>query len=236
MNKTKGTMCGVWVAMLLACSAPAVAGSKPTAGAMCASTSFEGEAQAGQSYSHALGNGMVFELEAVRAGWIVRVLPAKGARAAHDAAELATPPYNSVTPLALTTDFSFRAQDAVAWNPRRFQFAADAGSFLKLAAAYKAYHAKPDDAVLGGKLAEMAANAPTAELQVLDARLIPGTANQAQMAAAVASHFSQTPHTTETSGASPLGAITWLKFRVTVHVPREFAAAPGLTMDRRGCR
>ena len=43
--------------------------------------------------------------------------------AKHDYAELATPPYESVSPLLLSTDFSFRAQDAVAWNPRRFRYA-----------------------------------------------------------------------------------------------------------------
>ncbi len=170
---------------------------------------------------------MVFDLEAVPAGWIVRVLPAAGQRPAHDAAELATPPYNSVTPLAITTDFSFRAQDAVAWNPRRFQFAAEMSSFKKLQSVYTAFMAKPDDAAAGERLAEMAAASATGELQILDARLVPGTANQSQMAAAVASHIAQTPHTVE-QGGSPLGAITWLKFRVTVHLPAGFAAAKGL--------
>ncbi|HEY0306994.1 MAG TPA: hypothetical protein VGB94_02435 [Acidobacteriaceae bacterium] len=207
----------------------------PPVETMCASASFEGVAQAGQSYTQPLGNGMAFTLEAVRAGWIVRVLPVKGPRPAHDAAELATPPYNSVTPLAVTTDFSFRAQDAVAWNPRRFQFAANAADMVRLQRAYTAYLAAPDNAALGEKLAELAAGSATAELQILDAKLIPGTANQAQMAAAVASHFSQTPHTTEPSGASPLGAVTWMRFRVTLHLPREFEAATGLAVDRRGC-
>jgi hypothetical protein len=200
------------------------------AGAACQSASFEGEVASGQSFLQPLGNGIVFDLEAVPAGWIVRVLPATGSRPAHDGAELATPPYNSVTPLAITTDFSFRAQDAVAWNPRRFQFAADMSSFKKLQSAYAAYMAKPDDAVTGERLAEMAAAEPSGELQILDARLVPGTANQGAMAAAVASHFSQTPHTVE-QGGSPLGAVTWLKFRVTVHLPAGFAAAKGLKVE-----
>jgi len=210
------------------------------AGGMCQSASFEGETVAGQSFVQALGNGMVFDLEAVPAGWIVRVLPAavvagKAPRPAHDAAELATPPYNSVTPLAVTTDFSFRAQDAVAWNPRRFAFAGDAGSFLKFETAYKAFMANPQDAGAQEKLAEMAAAAPTGELQILDSKLVPGTANQAQMAAAVALHIEQTPHTVE-QGGSPLGAVTWLKFRVTVHVPAGFVVAKGLRVDVKGCR
>jgi len=218
---------------LFAC-APLLAATAP--GAMCATASFEGEVQAGQSYTQMLGSGLMFDLEAVRAGWIVRVLPANGPRPPHDAAELATPPYNSVTPLALTTDFSFRAQDAIAWNPRRFQFAANPAALAKLQAAYAAYQARPDDAAATEKLIELATASPSAELQILDSRLIPGTANQAQMAAAVAAHFSQTPHSTEAAGASPLGAITWLKFRVTLHLPRGFAAAGNLKLDRSGCR
>jgi len=205
------------------------------AGGLCQSASFEGEAKAGQSFIQPLGNGMVFDLEAVRAGWIVRVLPVSGARPAHDAAELATPPYNSVTPLAITTDFSFRAQDALAWNPRRFQFAGDLSSFKKFEAAYTAFMANPNDAAAQEKMAEMAAAAPAAELQILDSRLVPGTANQAQMAAAVASHIEQTPHTVE-QGSSPLGAVTWVKFRVTLHLPAGFVAAKGLATDRKGCR
>jgi len=223
------------VAGMLAGALPAMAQGQTAAEAMCGSASFEGEVQAGQSSIYPLGNGMMFEMEAVRAGWIVRVLPEKGPRPAHDAAELATPPYNSVTPLAVTTDFSFRAQDAIAWNPRRFQFAGNAAAMARLQKAYAGYLAAPDNAALGERLAELAAGSPMAELQILDARLAPGTANQAQMAAAVASHFSQTPHTTETSGASPLGAITWLRFRVTLHLPRGFVAAPGMKVDWSEC-
>jgi len=217
------------------------------AGGMCQSASFEGEVPAGQSFiqpigysPQAAGAGMVFDLEAVRAGWIVRVLPAavvsgKTPRPAQDAAELATPPYNSVTPLALTTDFSFRSQDVISWNPRRFAFAMDMASFAKFQVAYAAFLKTPDDAAAQEKLAEMAAAAPTAELQILDSRLIPGTANQAQMAAAVALHIEQTPHTVE-QGSSPLGAVTWIKFRVTLHLPAGFVAQKGLKIDTKGCR
>ena len=237
-------MRGAWsIAAVLALSG----GMHAFAGGLCQAVSFEGQVQAGQSFlqplgslSHAAGAGMVFDLEAVRAGWIVRVLPeavvsGRAPRPAHDAAELATPPYNSVTPLALTTDYSFRAQDAIAWNPRRFQFAAETPSFQKLESAYAAYMANPNDAAAGERLAEMAAALPTAELRVLDSRLVPGSANQAQMAAAVASHIAETPHTVE-QGSSPLGAVTWVKFRVTLHLPAGFAAARGLKADKTGCR
>ncbi len=140
-----------------------------------------------------------------------------------------------MTPLAITTDYSFRAQDAIAWNPRRFQFAADMPSFQKLESRLHGVHGEPNDAAAQERVAEMAAAAPTAELQILDSRLVPGTANQAQMAAAVASHIEQTPHTVE-QGSSPLGAVTWIKFRVTLHLPAGFVAAHGLKADKTGCR
>ena len=212
------------------------AGVAVEAAPMCQTASFEGEVKAGESYTRPLGNGMVFKLEAVRAGWIIRVLPAAGARPPQDAAELATPPYNSLTPLAVTTDYSFRAQDAVAWNPRRFQFAGSAPEMARLAAAFKVYQARPQDAAAEERLAELAAAAPAGELRILDARLIPGAANQGQMAASVASHFSQTPHTLEQApGATPLGAVTWMRFRVTLRLPRNYPAA-GLGADKSGCR
>ena len=79
--------------------------------------------------------GLKFLLEPIASGWIVRVLAAAGRGEPHDYAELATPPYRSVTPLAISTDFSFRAQDAVGWNPRRFRYAANAAAFAKTGGA-----------------------------------------------------------------------------------------------------
>ena len=72
-----------------------------------------------------------------------------------------------------------------------------------------------------GNLAALAAKQPEAVLTILDARLAPGTNDQWQMAAAVASHFEGTPHTVLTEGASPLGKVMWLKFRVVFGLPSE---------------
>src|SRR3982751_5665863 len=83
---------------------------------------FEGEVRAGQQYVKGIGGGIELMLEPLPSGWILRVLPVGVGRPEHDYAELATPPYRSVNPLSISTDFSFRAQDAVAWNPRRFRF------------------------------------------------------------------------------------------------------------------
>jgi hypothetical protein len=183
----------------------------------CPSLTFEGEVQAGKSFRHALGAQQSFLLESIASGWIVRVLPASGARGTHDFAELATPPYRSPNPLLISTDFSFRAQDAVAWNPREFHFFTSVQQMAIAAKAYDATLKEPNRPAAGAALFPLLAQACTASLQIVDARIAGGSADQALMAATVASHFSQTAHTVDTSApASKLGRILWMRFRVTV--------------------
>lgn len=183
----------------------------------CPSLTFEGEVQAGKSFRHGLGAQQGFLLESIASGWIVRVLPASGVRGAHDFAELATPPYRSPNPLLISTDFSFRAQDAVAWNPREFHFFTTGQQMAIATKAYDATLKEPDRPAAGAALFPLLAQACTASLQIVDARIAGGSADQALMAATVASHFSQTAHTVDMSApSSKLGRILWMRFRVTV--------------------
>jgi hypothetical protein len=218
---------------------------KPVAAGACQRAVVEGEVRAGESFARPIGGGLEVRLEALSwgSGWLLRVLPVAGPRPAHDYAELATPPYASVSPLLLSTDFSFRAQDAVAWNPRRFQFAASSAEFAKISAAFERYRkVTPPTVAAEGDLAATVSEAPEGMLQILDARLIPGTANQSRMAAMVASHFSTTAHTVEEpaegSGSGkgmPLGKLTWVRFRVSLDLPRGFRADRGLLLERHKC-
>lgn len=183
----------------------------------CPALTFEGEVQEGKSFHHALGPQQSFLLESIASGWIVRVLSASGVRGAHDFAELATPPYRSPNPLLISTDFSFRAQDAVAWNPREFRFFTSAQQMSIATKAYDATLKEPNRPAAGAALFPLLAEACTASLQILDARIAGGSADQALMAATVAQHFSQTAHTVDTSAPpSPLGRILWMRFRVRV--------------------
>ncbi len=202
---------------------------------LCRRGVIEGEVKAGESFTHPLGNGLALRLEPLASGWILRVVPATGPRVDHDYAELATPPYHSVSPLLIGTDFSFRAQDAVGWNPRRFRFAANAASYAALREAYKPYEsatAKPtpaEEQALGKALAPTS----NALFQIVDARLIGGTADQWQMAAAVASHFNTTAHTVENlpdGKTLPLGKLLWLRFRVKFELPAATAFKPDRTL------
>jgi len=172
-------------------------------------------------------------------GWVLKILPIGVGHAAHDYAELATPPYLSVNPLILSTDFSFRSQDAIAWNPRRFRYAASGLEFARLVAEYERYSRSLSATESGAALAALVSKAQLGTLQILDAKLVPGTANQAGTAATVASHFSTTAHTIEEQAAgqvSSLGKLKWIRFRIALELKKGFQADRGMLLDSRNCQ
>jgi hypothetical protein len=202
----------------------------------------EGEAAYGHAFESPIGNGLKILLEPIASGWAVRVLPAQGPRGPHDYAELATPPYRSVSPLLISTDFSFRAQDALAWNPRRFHFAADRQTFAELQQLYDEYQLSTKDAsahrAVEPRLARLAAQTPEAELTFLDAHLVQGTADQQGTAALVASHLNASAHEVDQPAdgkSTPLGRLNWIRFRVRISLPPGFRPAPGESVERGRC-
>ena len=201
----------------------------------------EGAVHSGEAFVRPIGGGLEVMLEPLGwgSGWLLRVLPVKGPRPAYDYAEMATPPYSSVNPLLISTDFSFRAQDVVAWNPRHFRFATNERDFERMVGLYGQYRRSlPPAARVESELAETVSQAPEGTILILDANLIPGLANQAQMAAAVASHFSTTAHTVEdpsTGKGTGLGRLTWIRFRISLDLPRGFLADRGVTLVPRAC-
>jgi hypothetical protein len=202
--------------------------------AACRRVVFEGDVRAGEAYDKVFAKGLQFYLEPLPSGWIVRVLAADEPRGPHDYAELATPPYRSVSPLLLSTDWSFRAQDAIAWNPRRFRYVGDRSTFQKLSALYSGVMA--NDPASSAKAAMLASTQPEAVMRVLDARIVPGLADQARMASMVAGHLAETPHTVDQSVApSPLGRVEALRFRIEMILPRGAIAAPGVEIEKISC-
>jgi len=165
---------------------------------------------------------------------MVRVVPVGQARGVHDYAELATLPYHSVTPLAVSTDYAFRAQDAVGWNPRRFRYAQDAAAARRLEALYAGVVA--NNAAAGSQAAALSTEQPEGVLQILNALMEPGTANQWQMAAAVALHFENTPHQV-VQGAQPtaLGKLEELEFRVKLDLAPGVRAVKGVDEEKIPC-
>jgi len=205
----------------------------------CRKVSFAAEVGAGQEYRHAISARQAFLLKPVANGWRIEVVPATTTTAVsrHDAAEVATPPYQSVSPLLLTTDYKFRAQDVVSWNPREFQFATNLEHIEQASADEDILFDKSADAAKRSQaeqrlIALASSSAPDSargQLQILAASLVPGTADQVPAAAAVASHWRTTPHTLVQphagAAASPLGTVESLRFAVSLWIPAAGANA-----------
>jgi hypothetical protein len=199
----------------------------------CRSVVFEGDVRAGESYEHVFAKGLRFYLEPLASGWIVRVLSTTAPRSDHDFAELATPPYRSVSPLLISTDWAFRSQDAIAWNPRRFRYAADGATFTELAKLYPSVMA--NDGGSSVRAAQIVASQPGGILRILDARLSPGAADQAKMASMVAEHLAQTPTIVDRMAKpSPLGRIEEMRFRLELDLPESNAG--GVTAQKNLCK
>jgi hypothetical protein len=231
-------MHGKWVAVAgLVCGfGTAVA----QGGSACKRVTVPGEVKYGEGFEQAIGSGLKVYLQPVKAGWILRVRPVGGPALEHDYAELATPPYNSVTPLSISTDFSFRAQDAVGWNPRAFRFAQDKAAYERLSTAYTKMMAAGTNPPPAAQveLAKLVTQAYAGTFRILDAKLVPGTADQWIQAGAVASHFTTTAHRLEQPADgkdSPLGTLMWLRFELQLDVPAGFATAVDLKTEAKVC-
>ena len=222
--------------MLVASSGVAAAQQSAVVG--CKELQIEGEVRAGERFTRALGAGLTLELQPTTSGWILRVIPDAGGLRGYDYAEVATPPYRSVTPLSLSTDFAFRAQDAVGWNPRRFRFVTSRAAYEPMIAA--AERLGPVGSVpppgVEQTLAKGITGAAEGRLTLLDARLSAGSADQSPAAASVALHFSRTAHTLDSAGPqSALGKLLWVRFRVDLDVPSRFATTPELGAAAHPC-
>jgi hypothetical protein len=222
--------------LLAVASLPCIASGKAVGSAPCRTATIEGEVSAGSSFTRPIGSGLEVMLEALPSGWILRVLPEKSPRPAHDYAEIATPPYHSVTSLLISTDYSFRAQDAIGWNLRRFHFVDSAASYQRLLKAYDEYESHPTNA--SSALIALVNQSPEGRLTIVDAKLVTGTADQPRYAAEVASHFEATAHTIEAPSngrPTPLGRINWMRFRISLAVPPGFQADRSLAVKQSPC-
>lgn len=222
----------VWAGVVFAIALiKGIAWGQRSAPAACRVVALEGEVRAGQGFQVPALAGVDIVLQPMASGWVLRVVP--GAHAGEDWAEMATPPYRSLTPLAVSTDWSFRAQDAVGWNPRRFRFAANQAVFAELRSLREAVEAGHGGKV--GALAELASRQPGGVLEILDAHLVPGTADQTPAAGLVAGRFAATAHELEQPAGgrpTPLGALTWMRFRVSLELPPGTKAAAGRKVER----
>ena len=223
-------VCAIVAAALLQCvcaSAHAGAPSEP-----CSKLVLEGEVTAGHEWKAPLGQGWLFRIVPVPplqtgySGWDL-VVDRSAPAGFPDALYLATPPFGSINEREIATTFGLRAQDAIGWNPRAFRFLIDPRAFHEAQQAYPA--ASSVDAKAINRLLELQKSAASGELRILDAHLVPGTADPAPFAQQWALAASRTPHRIESSAnsqGSPRGELRSLHFRLTLWLPAKWIFPP----------
>lgn len=228
---------------------PAIeAQSRPAkAASVCERLTFEGAAEAGKSYSQPIGGGLEFRLvpfpDKSPEGWEIRIDPAT-ANTYPDYAQVATPPFQSVNPLWLTTAYGFRAQDVVGWNPRQFQFVRSEAEYTPAASAFFSYlephgnrAAMPQDKALQ-MLLNLPAISAHGEFKILDAHLSPGTADPKPGVGEWARRLSSFPHTFDAALTGPgagAGELHSIRFRITLWLPPGWKSPSGVRHEQAAC-
>jgi hypothetical protein len=212
----------------------------------CSKVELQGEVNRGQEWRAAIGQG-----------WAFRVLPVAGTEYSGwdlaidrdgiypDALLLATPPYGSLNQREIATTFGLRAQDAIAWQPRKFHFLT---SEKGLTQARELYRIVMADSVQARQIAPSSSSSllaivgdrrrvSTGEFTVLDARLTAGVADPPPYATQWAAQLQQVPHTLVPSSGkpSPLGQLVWVRFRATLWLPTGWRLPPELHAESVKC-
>lgn len=218
----------------------------------CKKVVLEGEVNAGRTWSAPFGNGWTFRVVPIQprekySGWdlvVDRVKPA----GFPDALFLATPPYGSMNEREIGTTYGLRAQDAIGWNPRTFNFLLKPEDFSEAqalflyldrkGALYRTMPANQQDATDTTHLMNLSQRASVGQFHIDDARLVPGAANPKSYAEAWARAASQTPHEVESSGpasGTPLGSLDWMRFTVTLWLPDDWKLPHGVASTTASC-
>ena len=207
-------------------------GTKVAGGpATCLQIELTGEAQAGREWSADIGQGWQFRLVPIApsgrnyTGWDLAV-SRSGDSSYPDALLLATPPYDSLSQREIGTTFGLRAQDAIAWEPRRFRFLTSPVALDQTRVLFRNLTKSPSVATASAEassslLAEIA-SASTGEFTILDATLIAGAADPPAFAQQWAAHLGHVPHTllqASNAQSSPRGELRSIKFRAILSLP-----------------
>ncbi len=214
----------------------------------CERVELAGQVNAGQEWHAAIGEGWMVRLAPIErgsqdySGWDI-VVDRQPAAGYPDALLLATPPYHSISQREIGTTFGLRAQDAIGWNPRSFHFLTDPAAlraarklFGELSPSRQGDSAR--QSALEGKLLALTSHASDGQLHILDARLTPGAANPEPYAQNWALNARQTPYSIESNmgnPATPRGQLYWMRFAVTLWLPRGWRTPAGLRAQRAAC-
>jgi hypothetical protein len=225
--------------------------------AACTRVVFEGEVSVSGDWTVPLGEGWVFRvvpippLQAAYSGWDL-VVDRRPPAGFPDALLLATMPYNSINEREIGTTFGLRSQDAIGWNPRSFRFIVSPVDFREARMLFRSLPANAKlEARSGGsgdpkqgdwqsmaRLLEIQQRASSGEFRIVDAHIVPGVADPAPYAQTWAVASSRTPHTNDEAAggkSSPLGALKWMRFEVTLWLPARWVVPASLQRQRTAC-
>jgi hypothetical protein len=239
---------GLPIRIALALCTAVLAVQSACAAQACTKVILEGDVNAGKEWKAPMGEGWVFRivpippLKAGYAGWDL-VVDRDQPAGFPDALYLATPPYRSISEREIGTTYGLRAQDAIGWNPRSFRFLADPPAFRQAQQLYlsgltgDSEHGSEDRGTMS-RLLDLEKGAAQGQLRILDAHLSPGVADPAPFAQRWAVAGARMQHETDASAAgssSARGALSWMRFRLTLWLPPNWKPAPGLHPARAAC-
>jgi hypothetical protein len=210
---------------------------------VCRQMTLQGEVSAAREWKGPIGEGWVIRLvpipplQAGYTGWDL-VVDRERPAGFPDALYLATPPYNSINQREIGTTYGLRAQDAIGWNPRSFRFLTDPAAFREAKQDYDlAFELHKDPvpksgiAAASAQLLRLTAQAPTGQLTILDARLVPGTADPAAFAQQWSRAASRSRYQVEAAPpgkSTARGELRWMRFRITLWLPQGWLMPRGV--------
>ena len=227
----------------------------------CVAIELTGEVSKGKGWHAAIGEGWEFRVLPVPdsgrgyTGWDFAVSPAGDAQFP-DALLLGTPPYGSLNEREIATTFGLRAQDAIAWEPRKFHFLATQRDLQHARELFRLVtQSSPNGAVRNvaeqaeatRQLLAMAgggARLGVGEFRVLDAKLTAGVADPPAFAVQWAAHLREVPHTVEQGGdagesgaaaPSSRGELHSIRFALKLTLPEPWRPPPGVTAVNPKC-
>jgi len=215
---------------------------------VCRKLELAGEVSAGQEWSAAIGEGWMFRVVPIAGsgkgytGWDL-VVDREAGGGYPDALLLATPPYGSLNEREIGTTFGMRAQDAIAWGPRRFQFLTSVPDLAQSKRDFDLVMAGPGGlnansrSKAAGELLKRMEGASAGRFEVLDAKLTAGVANPPAFAEQWPMHLSRVPHTLVPPSGTPTarGELHWIRFAATLWLPKEWAGPRGTHSDLAKC-
>ncbi|WP_263358048.1 hypothetical protein [Acidicapsa ligni] len=229
----------------------------------CQKLTLTGEVAAGQEWKASIGEGWTFRFVPISApissaqsqhngqrnapyndqsysGWDL-VVDQADHQEYPDALLLATPPYSSLSEREIGTTFGMRAQDAIAWNRRRFHFLTSANDLARSKTLYQEMmrgRAAGQTAFAGqAELLSLVERASPGELQILDAKLTAGVADPPSFARQWAMHLGEVPHTLVPASGMPSarGALLGIRFKASLWLPATWKTGNLLHIETAKC-